>query len=392
MGKTRLERYPDQGAPRKRDVPVFKSTDGVETLFYVFDEFDKAATRIGLAVGNKWTQFKDIPDSVALTKWKNQIRAIAANQRTANRFKAERKKFVNHFLGHPTPRDVLIEYIRNNKDCQKPRSATCGDHANRIEALCRFANRLTGDEAELNDTQIRKYVFDSFPDLWRKEYHANRFDLETDGIPGIVKHMDNMKLRYDDQEHKAKKRRTDDDDTPRLRGGGQKNGGRGKGRGNGGGNSKNNKKRGVDDDDKCPIHTNGNHKWGECTLNPRSDNYTARTNGHNQGGHGYYGNQGRGGGRGGYNGGRGFGQGRGQYGGRGGRGDNGGRGNYGEQHYNQQPYTQDEGPPDVPQEGTPLEHHHFQMEPHGSGWRYGNRYGRRGPHYPPSYHYHGHGR
>ena len=280
LGKARLERYPDEGAARKRDVPVFKSTDGVETLFYVFDEFDKAANRMNFEIGDKWSQFEDVFDTVAATKWKNQIRNIAANQRTVNRFKTERKRFVKHFAGHPTPRDVLIEYIRNNKDCQKPRSATCGDHANRVEALCQFANRLTGDEAEINDAQIRKYVFDSFPDPWRKEYHANRFVLEDDGIPGIIRHMDNMKIKYDDQEHKAKKRRTDNE-TSRLRGGGndENNSSRGRGRGRGGGRGRNNKKRGIEDNDKCPIHTNSSHTWGECMLNPRSSNYTARTNG-----------------------------------------------------------------------------------------------------------------
>jgi len=289
-----------RGVTRSKKVPVFKSATKVEGLFHVMDAFDKTANRLNFTVAEKWDLFEDVLDVVADRKWTNLTRNIANDQRTNQRFQEERAKLVAAFAEGESPRDTLLTYLR--EEVTKPRKTEPGIHASRVETLCLYANRLEGNEPELGETQIRKIIYDTFPKRWKNSYKMSQRDFRTDTIQGIVEYMNLCKEMSDEAEEKGQKRKNT--------------------QGNKGGSSKKSRSGGrVQESDDCPVH--GGHKWKDCSLNPKSENYGMyqRRNGGTQGrgsGRGY------GAGRG--NGGRGYG--RGDQGNRyGGRGQGEGRGN-----------------------------------------------------------------
>ncbi|CAB9524872.1 hypothetical protein SEMRO_1598_G284910.1 [Seminavis robusta] len=331
-----------------------------------------------MAVGDKWDQFEDVLDSVAARKWNNLIRGIAAPARNNARFTTEINNYVQLYAEHECPRDVLIKYIKSD-ECQKPRKVDPGVHASRIETLCRFANRLQGDEAELTEAQIKIRVFESFPTIWQNHYRRSTRRLTEDTIQQIVQYMNLCKGIADEEEATRGKKRKAADGTERIRGGSNSN------KNN---NKKTDKKQKTLDHETCPVH--GGHTWGRCSLNPRSENYGRYQSGGRGGRF-----QGRGGGRGSFggrgfcrgDGGRGFIGGR-HYGGRGGnhgRGYGPGRGSYdSSQHYDTNYYyDRRDGQHGTHNDWTQSESHHYHGPPptnRSGSWQSG-----RGPNQgPPS--------
>ena len=266
------------GTVRSKKVPVFTASAGVEGLFHVIDQFNKAAGRLDFDAEDKWDQWEDVLDTTAQTKWANQIRGLTNAQKTNARFTREVTTFVNTYAGSDEARDILLDYIKST-ECIKPRKEDCQVHASRIETLCLYANRLEGTRQELNADEIKQAVFSTFPKTWRNDYKKNR-NLHNDSIGDIIEYMNLCKGIADDQmdsSGKNKKRKTEDGE--RIRGGNSsKNEG----------NRNTNKKVRVEDKDICPVH--GGHKWGECSLNPRGKNWRGgRTEGgrFTQGGRGF---------------------------------------------------------------------------------------------------------
>ncbi|CAB9512510.1 hypothetical protein SEMRO_540_G162910.1 [Seminavis robusta] len=360
---------------RSKKVPIFTASYGVEGLFHVVDRFNKAAERMNFAIGDKWSTFEDVLDSVAQRKWNNLVQNIAAGARTNARFDQEIANFVHQYAGHDHPRDVLIKYIKSD-DCLKPRKVDVSVHASRIETLCRYANRLRGQDTALTEDQIKVRVFEAFPHIWQNHYRRSRCELAEDSITQIVQYMNLCKGIADEEETtRGKKRKASD--TERVRGGGSNN------------KTDTKKKKTADANDTCPVH--GEHKWGDCSLNPKSRNYGMyQRNNYNHGGRG----GGRFGGRGGSGyGGRGFGRsdnmGRGSYGGRGFNGRGGGYNNSGRGGYNDsgrgggyesryyQPssmhYEQRDGQPGSRSGWTQPESHRFDVpSDRNGGWQSGS--------------------
>ena len=353
-----------------RKVPVFKASAGVEGLFHVIDKFLKAATRLNFQAAELWDQFEDVLDTVAENKWTNLIQNIGGGARNRNRFLREvTVNFVAQYAESENPRDVLIEYIKGD-ECKKKRKVDPGIHASRIETLCRYANRLEGTEPALNEAQIKKLVFESFPGSWQDDYKKSHRNFQNDTIADIVGYMTLCKAITDkEEERRGKKRKAENPD--RIRGG---NSAKNKNRNKTGSNTK------VSDNDDCPVH--GGHKWGVCSLNPRSANWRGgNTNTGRFGGR----FQGRFGGRGGGSGDSSYsshsagGRGHQSSGGRGsggrfqpGRGGTAGRGGYhsrGEHSY----YYRREGQPNAPQYWTQSgEHYHYGPPPGRGGWHSGS--------------------
>ena len=274
------------GAVRKKVVPVFTAKYGVEGLFHVIDKFVKASAWLHLAPAEKWDQGEECLDTVAESKWTNLIQGIANNAKTAARLTREIANFVALYAEDPEPRDVLIAYLKTD-ECRKKRKIDPGVHASRIETLCRYANRLNGTEQELTDDQIKKIVFETFPNKWQNDYKKSNRDFAADTITNIVSYMNLCKgIADDEEETRGKKRKAE-----HIRGGGENSDKKNQ---NKKGNKKSNK---VDDNDTCPVH--GGHKWGVCSLNPRGENWRGSAGSGRYGGRGgRYG--GRGGGRGEY--------------------------------------------------------------------------------------------
>jgi hypothetical protein len=218
MDSVKLEKMV-QGTTRKRTVPVFAAKYGVAGLFHVIDKFNRAADKLGFTVAEKWSEFEEVLDDTAEQKWTNHINGIAANQRTQARFDQSLSEFVHSYSGSPEPRDVLKEYIRSD-ECRKPRNIDPDEHAARIETLCRFANRLSGDEPPYDEETTKKAVFTSFPEKWQREYLKSGKSYVDDGMEDIVGYMNLIKGMADEDDSKLRKRRRNDElPTRRIRGG-----------------------------------------------------------------------------------------------------------------------------------------------------------------------------
>ena len=246
-----------------RKVPVFKASTGVEGLFHVIDKFMKAGTRLNFQAADWWDQFEDVLDAVAENKWTNLIQGIPNGQKTRNRFVRETtENFVAQYTESDQARDILVEYIKGD-ECKKRRKVDPGIHASRIETLCRYANRLAGTVPQLTDAQIKKLVFESFPGAWQDDYRKSHRDINDDSITDIVGYMTLCKAISDKEDEKRGKKRKAE--TERIRGGNTPS------------SSKKERKGKVEDKDECPVH--GGHKWGACSLNPRSENWRGSGNG-----------------------------------------------------------------------------------------------------------------
>lgn len=255
---------------RNKKIPVFSSVHGIEGLFHVIDKFNKAATRLQLQDQTKWDTFEDALDRVAESKWENQISNIADVDKTDQRFDVEIQKFVKSYSQDDNARDVLIKYLKEK--CKKPYKVSPQDHADRMETLISIANRLEGTEPQIDVDNAKKIIFESFPPAWQYSFRRSK-ELNTTDIPQLISFMTLCKCEADEtDDRKAKKQKVD-----RIRGGDGKKDKR--------------KNKTIEADQECPIH--GHHKWGECSLNPRSQNFGLRMSGgrfQNSG----RGNQGRG--------------------------------------------------------------------------------------------------
>lgn len=264
---------------RSKKCPVFSSVHGIEGLFHVVDKFKRAASRLNLQDENLWDAFEDVLDTVAKSKWDNLIKNIADADKTDQRFDEEIKAFVKSYSQDDNARDVLVKYLK--EQCRKPYKVTPQEHADRMESLINIANRLEGTEPEIDEDNKKKIIFETFPVPWQYSFKRSK-DINSSTLLQIISFMTLCKCEADEtDERKNKKQKVD---TSRIRGGdGKKNSGGGKG-------------KGLDLNQECPVH--GRHKWGECSLNPRSENYQTRLNGgrfNNGQGRGF--SQGRGRGR-----------------------------------------------------------------------------------------------
>lgn len=148
-----------------------------------------------------------------------------------------------------------------------------------METLVNIANRLEGTEPEIDEDNKKKIIFETFPVALQYSFKRSK-EINSSTLLQIISFMTLCKSESDEtDERKNKKQKLD---ANRIRGGdGKRNSGRGRG-------------KGLDPNKECPVH--GNHKWGECSLNPRSENYQMRTNGgrfNNSQGRGFFQGQGR---------------------------------------------------------------------------------------------------
>ena len=216
---------------------------GVEGLIHIVDYFNKNATKLNFTTAEKWTNFDEVLDSVAESKWTARITNIAPQARTENRLKSEIKWLIGTYAESDFPRDVLIEYLKG-PGCKKPFAKSPQEHADRMEVLIRIANRLDGTAPNIDDSNTKKIIFESFRDDWQTDYLKSGNVVANQTLTQIISYMSLCKSVSDSKVDNRK------------RNSGDNNG------------NKNKKKKQI-----CPIHTRSNHTWDDCSLNPRSANY-----------------------------------------------------------------------------------------------------------------------
>ena len=92
-------------------------------------------------------------------KWETLTVNIAPQNRTLQRFREVMDTFYLSYCDEKA-RDTMFKYLRKWK---KNFISEAGEHADWMETLVRYANRLPGLEPQLNDDQIKLLIFEYFP-------------------------------------------------------------------------------------------------------------------------------------------------------------------------------------------------------------------------------------
>ncbi len=312
----KFEVQTDEGRFHKLSFPQYGSKRGVEGLLYCKDKFDELANDYQFDAADYFRFFPRILDQTSLRWWNNRIARleIAPADRNMEIFNMVFRDFLTAESGSLNPRDDLLAYLSTD-DCKKPRKVDVRSHANRIETLCLYANRLEGVKAILTDDAITMIIFNSFPNPWLNEFRLARGNPVNSGRDAILEFFMTKKAVQDSAEDNNKKRKKEEKEKESN------------------GKNKNGKK--AKTENMCRKHKT--HPWSECSENPKSKNYYLNPKSpFFRGGRGSGRGSGRGyssgrGGRGDYNGGRGSGRGYSRDGGN--RGDNYHNNDRGRDHY-----------------------------------------------------------
>ena len=269
-----------QNTTHKISVPQYESKRGVEGLFYCKDKFEEKASDFVFDPDDYFKYFPRILDQVSLRWWNNKMVRFAPDVAwTQAEFDQLFKEFVTHESGSVNPRDDLVAYL-STEECKKPRKVDVRTHANRIETLCLYANRLAGVKPPLTEGEITRIIFHSFPNSWLNDFRLARGNPTQLSCDTIMEYFMTKKAVQDHAEDQNKKRKKEESDNNKPKHG--------------------KKQKGNSDTNMCRKHKT--HLWSECSENPKSKNYYLNPKSpFYRGGRG----GGRDGGRGGYNGGRG---------------------------------------------------------------------------------------
>ena len=116
----------------------------------------------------------------------------------------EQEKIIHSFTGSSHLRDILLDYIRSDRDCKKGRNTSNQAHASKIESLINIANRLCGMEPEQTANDIKRFIFNTFPEKWCDQYKLANNNFAADTLADILTYFNTCKTNADKEVLKAK--------------------------------------------------------------------------------------------------------------------------------------------------------------------------------------------
>ena len=274
----------EDGTRSKSKCPRFTGTGGVEELLYVVEFFERLASDENIEDEALFLYFKKILEQNARNKWDSLEPETYPQDQDG--FKDCIKQFYKKYSSQVNTRGILIKSLRSKK-VMKPIDVSVDEHQERIENLCRYANKLHGTGAPLQKGDKLEILFESFPTKWKNSFIlSGKVPSETDESV-MIEFMKINKGINDGEEKKKGKRKTDDDDKKK----GKNRWKKGKGKGRNGGRGGRGKP--ADPEATCWVHKN--HKWKDCPNNYNSTSFVPRNETAGRGGRGERDTAGRGG-------------------------------------------------------------------------------------------------
>ena len=196
----------DDGTKSKKKCPVFAGDHDIAALFYVEDRFNSICRQLEIDDGEElFDNFAEVVTNQAENKWETLAGNLTDQQKTVARFEQSIKQFYLSYCDDDA-RDTMFAYLRK---LQKPYSVAAGIHADRMEILIKYANRLPGMEPEMMDDQKKRVIFESFPSKWQHAYIQSGWRLQSESLVRIIQYMKYEKSFSDGVSNKRK--RNDDD-------------------------------------------------------------------------------------------------------------------------------------------------------------------------------------
>ena len=261
MEKAQLQQVFDDGSTKKKRCPIFTGEHGIEALLYTEDRFNSICRQLEFTDGAElFDTFEEVVANKAEDRWETLTGNLTAQEKTPARFRQALDDFYLSYCDEDA-RDIMFQYLRSFK---KPFSVEAGNHADRMETLVNYANRLPGLEPPMNDDQIKKLIFESFPTRWQHAYIQSGRRIQAESLVRVVQYMKDEKTFADGSGNKRK--RNDGHSQQSSTRSKMNQDGRGRGR------SQQHRGRGRTFRNPCRTH-NGQHDWSECWDNEHSVNY-----------------------------------------------------------------------------------------------------------------------
>ena len=206
LERVTLQQNYDDGTYKKKKCPAFSGEYGIEALLFVKDRFDSICRQLEFTTGEElFDNFEKILTGKTQDKWYSLTGQLVAAQRTVPEF-TNRVEQCYFSYCNDDARDTMFDYLRALK---KPYKMEAGAHADRIEILAKYANRLPGNEPKLTDDQIKVIVFKSFPAKWLHQYTQSGHRIANATLQEMIQYMKDEK-NFNDTMDKNKKRGKDD--------------------------------------------------------------------------------------------------------------------------------------------------------------------------------------
>ena len=288
----------DDDSAKKAKCPKFSGKGGIEELVLIVEMFDDICSDLQVPEDDKFEHFKSVFEHEPRAKWAKLDPTNTCVQ-DEDGFNDCVSNYYAKYASVKDARDVFIKYLEG-KHVAKRDDVSIEEHVERIETLCRYANKLHGTGSLLLDANKKAILFHSFPEAWTDTINrgaAHFSDMEEDIIQAMMKEPvhANKQAAKKGQQQRGKRRHDGDGDgyQQKRRGGGGRGGGRDRKRG-GRGSGMDRSKRPQADPEAWYRIPNHNHKWKDCTDNFYGPNFVPK----NRGGRGGQGGRGGHGGRG----------------------------------------------------------------------------------------------
>ena len=197
LEKIELVQSWDDGTKTKKKCPVFTGEHGIEALLYVEDRFNSICRRLEIVDGEElFDNFAKVVSNQAENKWETLTGNLTAQQKTVARFRNLINDFYLSYCGDDS-RDTMFAYLQK---FNKPYSVAAGVHADRMEILVKYANKLPGMEPEMNDDQKK---------TWQHTYIQSGRRIQSENLICVVQYIKDDKSLDDGANNKRKQH--DDD-------------------------------------------------------------------------------------------------------------------------------------------------------------------------------------
>ena len=155
--------YADDSS-KKAKCPKFSGKGGIEELMLIVEMFEDICVDLRVPDDDKFEHFKTILEHGPRTKWAKLDPDGSYTQDEAG-FNSCMSNYYKSYASAKDARDVFIKYLESTK-VSKREDVSIEEHVERIDTLCRYANKLHGTGALLLDATKKTILFDSFPESW----------------------------------------------------------------------------------------------------------------------------------------------------------------------------------------------------------------------------------
>ena len=139
----------DDNSSQKRKCLVFSGEQGTEGLLQTKERFDKVCEQLQFDSGEElFDNFTQVLSDNAEASWSNLVDGIGFADRTPVRFDQEYTTLLERYATNKG-RDFTKDYLYSS-EVQKKHDVDCREHAERIQTMVRYTNRLQGNTPQLN--------------------------------------------------------------------------------------------------------------------------------------------------------------------------------------------------------------------------------------------------